>query len=84
MACKNGQITFPSSFGCMEDEPGETVKEYYDRFFKTFVHCPYNFDEEDVIRVYWNGLSDFEKQQGAYRTYEPAPGITYDEFMRDI
>ena len=63
---------------------GETVKEYYDLFFKTLVHCPYNFDEEDAIRVYWNGLSDFEKQQGAYRTYEPAPGITYDEFMRDI
>lgn len=63
---------------------GETAKEYHNRTSDMLSHVPFLLDDEDAISVYWNGLSDFEKQEGKYCTYEPAPGITFEEFNRYI
>ena len=63
---------------------GETAREYYNRSSDMFHRCPFHLDDDEAISVYWNGLSEFEKQRGKYRTYEPAPGLTYEDFLRHM
>lgn len=67
--------------------PEETFEDYYHRFNNTFSRRPESITDEELIQLFWDKLSDFEKTVGKAKFYKlpsKPSGFTLEEFLSDM